>query len=270
MDCKGKQEKPADWRTLGAFIGDGQDSLSQQELMKMIPIYEMHAYRTAPERTSRVRKLWLCAERFESDCDTDDGEKKTHPYEKYGWQPVTISIEPNERRNHEKWKSKKKILDIEVNEVERCVLWDPRSDEDVNTHFISFFLRSGNPIFGQDFSPPVTFEFRGYTDALGLFTLPTNDTTSTMRTMAWVFGHYPSAVPKHHQIEAIKHTVRAKLKYQVRIAGVAVGDCREEGSRTAKFRQFPVDYVFEDNGISPITEMYEDIELVYYTNIKVI
>ena len=79
VDCKGKQEKPADWRTLGAFIGDGQDSLSQQELMKMIPIYEMHAYRTAPERTSRVRKLWLCAERFESDCDTDDGEKKHTP-----------------------------------------------------------------------------------------------------------------------------------------------------------------------------------------------
>ena len=270
VDCKGKEEKQADWRTLGTFIGDGQDSLTQQELIEMIPLYEMHAYQIAPEQTSRVRKLWLCEEPCVSDYVTDEDARKAHPYKRYGWQPVTISIEPNERGKHEKWKSKKKILDIEVNDVKRCVLWDPRSDNETNDHFISYFLRSGNPIFGQNFCPRVTFEFRGFTEALGLCTLPTNDTTSVLHTVVWVFRHYPNAIPKHHRIEAIKHTIRAKLKYQVRIAGVAVGDCRAGGSRTAMYRHFPVDFVFEHNGISPVTVMYEEIELVYYTNIEVL
>jgi hypothetical protein len=218
--------------------------------------------------TSLARKLWL---RDDSGLtDDDEGEPITKPYREYGWSPATISIEPNERKKHEKWKTKKKILHVEETKVERCVLWDPSKDDDTRIEFVAYFLRSGNPVFGQGFAPPITFEFRGFTEALGLCVLPTNDATPRRHTMDWVFKHHGAESPRNHLIAATRHTVRAKLKYEVRIAGVAAGDCGERGSRTVKHRQFPIDFIFEHNGISPITEMYEDVELVYYTNIDVL
>lgn len=267
VDSRGKETKPADWRTLGVFVGDGQKSLEEEELAEMIPIYEMKAYGTDQGKTSRPRRLWLYDDAELTDKDAD---KPTSPYQKYGWQPVTISIEANEKKKHEKWKTKKKVLDVEETAVVKILLWDPSSGDDANTEFISYFLRSGNPIFGQSFAPPITFEFRGFTKALGLFTLPMNDTTPCKQSIHWVFKQHGKKSANHHYVEAVRHTIRAKLKYEVRVAGTAAGDCRARHSRALKYRQFPVDFVFEHNGISPVTEMYEDIELVYHTNIRLI
>jgi len=305
VDCHGRQKAPADWRTLGAFLRDGQDSLREQELIDMIPIYEMKAYNTKPEKTSRPSKMWLkedpslimryddsiqnkpydnyddyeynSKDSTDSGDDDDEVERKKSPYQRYGWQPVSIFIEPNERKKHEQWKLKKKVLDIQETEIQKCILWNPkRGDVNVHAGFISFFLRSGNPIFGQNFAPPVTFEFRGFTDLLGLCSLPISESIPQKRTMNLVFKQQQqqnaggdAAIPNKHTIHAIRHVIRAKLKYSVQITGSAVGECPRKHSRTPSYRQFPVDFVYEHNGISAVTEMYEDIELQFYTNIEI-
>lgn len=261
IDAVGQEIKPADWDTLGAFIGDGTEPLTQEQLAKMIPIYENTAYGTAPHECSKPRRLWLK--------DDPELEKGTgSPYQKYGWQPVTISIEPNKKKKHEKWKTKKKILDIEEMETEQCPLWDPRVDFH-KPKIISYFKRSGNPIFGDNFAPPVTFEFRGATELLGLCCLATHDRKQEKKTIDWVLHQYGGLSAEDHCVDAIKHTFRGKLKYQVRIAGVAVGDCRSPGAHHPTYKQFPVDFVFEYNNIEPSREFEETVELVYYTNITV-
>ncbi len=265
IDSTGQEVKSADWRTLGAFVDDGQDAMKKEELIRMIPIYETTAYGTVPEQTSKPRDLWL---QDDPQLTNKNVDHPTSPYQKYGWQPVTISIEPNKKKKHEKWKTKKKVLDVEETETEHCILWDPRVTS-TKAKIISYFVRSGNPIFGASFAPPVTFEFRGNIEGLGLCCLTTRDTVQQIQTIDWVFDQYGGISADKHCVNAIMHTVRGKLKYSVRLAGNAAGDCRKQGSRTALYRQFPVDFVFQHNGIEPITEMYEDFELVYYTNIVV-
>lgn len=277
IDSDGQEETSANWRTLGAFVGDGQDSMKKDEFMRLIPIYETTAYGTAPEQTSKPRDLWLQddAELTTNAKNDDDDDDPTSPFQKYGWQPATITIEPNKKKKHEKWKTKKKVLDVEETETELCTLWDPRVTTNTNNNndkpkIISYFVRSGNPIFGQRFAPPVTFEFRGNIAALGLCCLTQNDSVlPKTQTIEWVLDQYGGVSSAKHCVHAIKHTVRGKLKYSVRISGTAVGDCRIRGSRTPLYRQFPIDFVLEYNGIPPTTEMYEDFELVYYTNISV-
>jgi hypothetical protein len=264
VDCSGQETKPADWRTAGAFIGDGNEPLGEQQLAQMIPIYENTAYGTPPEQTSKPNKLWLSDDPELTDTSED---KPTSPFQKYGWQPVTISIEPNKKKKHEKWKTKKRVLDIEEMETEQCPLWDPRVDSH-KPKIVSYFKRSGNPVFGDSFAPPISFEFRGFTEALGLCCLATSDTAKQKRTIEWVLNQYGGLSADEHCVDAIKHTIRGKLKYQVRIQGVAAGLLCGKG-KTGKYKQFPIDFVFEYNNIDPTTEMYEEVELVYYTNISV-
>lgn len=265
VDCTGREVKPADWVTAGAFIGDGLESLKEQDLAQMIPIYENTAYGTPPEQTSKPRNLWL---KDDPELTDETQDKPTSPYQKYGWQPVSITIEPNKPKKHEKWKTKKKVLDIEEMETEQCPLWDPRVDS-YKPKIVSYFKRSGNPIFGEDFAPPVTFEFRGFTEALGLCCLATSDRKKSKRTIDWVLQQYGGLSAEEHCVDAIKHTIRGKLKYEVRISGVAAGALRASGNKQILYKQFPIDFVFEYNNIDPKTEMSEDVELVYYTNIIV-
>ena len=57
VDATGEESKPADWDTLGAFSETG--SITPEDLIRMIPIYENTAFGTAPSETSKPKKLWL-------------------------------------------------------------------------------------------------------------------------------------------------------------------------------------------------------------------
>lgn len=262
IDSAGQERVPASWETLGAFAGY-DEPMEKSEILNMIPVYEMEAYSTPEHQTSHPKDIWIYDH---EDLTDDDDSKPTSPYQKYGWQPVSIKIEPNKKKKHEKWKTKKRLLDIEEMETEQCPLWDPTVDY-YKPKIVSEFKRSGNPIFGNSFAPPITFEFRGYTDALGLCCLAPNDRSVQKRTIDWVLYQHGGLAAEEYYVNAIKHTVRGKLKYNVIIEGVVAGDMSSRSS--TKFKQFPIDFVFKYNGIEPNCEMYEEFELIYYTNITV-
>eukprot|EP00934_Nitzschia_sp_Nitz4_P006985 Nitzschia sp. Nitz4//scaffold205_size38804//32867//33799//NITZ4_007650-RA/size38804-processed-gene-0.21-mRNA-1//-1//CDS//3329541531//6975//frame0 len=261
IECKGKETFPADWSILGSFIGDGKEPMSQEDLIRMIPIYEKKAYNTPSNQLSKPRKLWIRD-------DPDLSKQSSSPYQKHGWQPVTVSIEPNERKKHEKWKTKKRALDIEEMETEQCHLWDPRVDY-YKPKLVSYFKRTGLPMFKKGTEPPIKFEFRGFPEALGLCCLTKTDKKEEKKTIQWCLYQAGNVSEEDHCVSAIKHTIRGKLNYEVKVSGVAAGDCRERETLMPFYRQFPVDFVLQHNDIESTTVMFEEIELVYYTNIKV-
>lgn len=270
VDSVGKETRPADWDILGAFVNDKNGTehahaLTSEDLIRMIPTYEMNAYGTIESETSKPRNLYL---QDHKDLTNPNVDYPTSPYQKHGWQPVSVIIEPNERKKHEKWKQKKRVLDIEEMETEQCPLWDPRVDF-YKPKIISYFKRSGHPIFQKGMEPPVTFEFRGYPEALGLCCLAKDDKTAEKRTIQWVLHKFNGASEEDHCVNAIKHTIRGKLKYEVRVQGTAVGDCRATDRSNPLYRQFPVDFVLQHNDIESTTVLFEEIELVYYTHISV-
>jgi hypothetical protein len=279
MDVKssGKFSRKADWEDLSNFTGQPIDN---DALRTWVDKYQTAMAPDLLDKPNRVpRTCWI-----------KDDKNYCTVFNDYDWNPVKLHLKSMMVDVKEKWTKQVVLEEFELDDatdLEEILLQQARigKDEDVISTLKKSTL-AGHPLalaMMKSKSEIIT-EFRGIESAV--FTLGNEEPSEIdeetggeiwrdVKSLRALLKDKPmpekagEGVTRVVKVVALESYLRARVYYKASFTGEVSTDHTNEGFEGQRYWNFPLKHLFEYNDIQNAAAIYEDIELKFYTDVKV-